>query len=147
MVDLIRDNDSSVKTLAIGDGANDVNMINAAHVGIGIRGKEGAQAERCSNYAVPEFRYLGKLLFHFGRESYRKNSELVLYNFYKNMILVLPQWWFGMISGFSGIPLYDPFIYQLYNTCFTSLPIVVYAIEDEQYSLGEFMKNPADYYA
>ena len=42
MVDLIRDNDPSVKTLAIGDGANDVNMINAAHVGIGIRGKEGA---------------------------------------------------------------------------------------------------------
>jgi len=114
--------------------------------GIGIRGKEGTQAERASNYAVPEFRYLSRLMFDFGRECYRRNSELVLYNFYKNMLLVLPQWWYGILNGFSGVALYDPWLYQLYNTCFTSLPIVIYAIEDREHSYEELMKNPFRYF-
>jgi phospholipid-transporting ATPase len=79
-----------VTTLAIGDGANDVNMITAAHVGIGIRGVEGQQAARASDYAIGEFKILGRLLLYHGRESYRKNSRLVLYNFFKNLMLVLP---------------------------------------------------------
>ena len=77
-------------TLAIGDGANDVSMITAAHVGIGIKGVEGYQAARASDYAIPEFKILQPLLFLHGRESYRKNSNLVLYNFFKNVIIVIP---------------------------------------------------------
>ena len=80
-------------TLAIGDGANDVNMISAAHVGIGIRGLEGQQAVRASDYAIGEFRFLRKLILYFGRESYRKNTTLICYNFYKNVLLVLPHFW------------------------------------------------------
>jgi phospholipid-transporting ATPase len=38
--------------LAIGDGANDVSMICAANVGIGIIGKEGQQAARASDFAI-----------------------------------------------------------------------------------------------
>lgn len=83
--------------LAIGDGANDVNMITAANVGIGILGKEGAQAARASDYAISEFRYLKRLMFYFGRESYRKNSYLIFYNFYKNVMLVLTHIWFIFI--------------------------------------------------
>lgn len=82
-----------VISLAIGDGANDVNMITAANVGIGILGKEGAQAARASDYAISEFRFLKRLMFYFGRESYRKNSFLIFYNFYKNVMLVLPHIW------------------------------------------------------
>ena len=80
-------------TLAIGDGANDVNMITAAHVGIGIRGVEGQQAARASDYSIGEFKHLKRLLLFHGRESYRKNSFLVCYNFYKNVLNVLPQFW------------------------------------------------------
>lgn len=107
MVEFVRKANKKVVTLAIGDGANDVNMITAAHVGIGLRGVEGQQvtsfssivrpnltkAARASDFAIGEFRFLQRLLFVYGRESYRKNSDLILYNFYKNMVLVLPQFW------------------------------------------------------
>jgi len=87
---MVRMNTKDYPTLAIGDGANDVNMILEAHVGIGIQGVEGSQASRASDFSIGEFRQLRHLLYDFGRECYRKNSELVLYNFYKNVLLVLP---------------------------------------------------------
>lgn len=90
IVQLVRREKPKVTTLAIGDGANDVNMITAAHVGIGIKGVEGQAASRASDYSVGEFRMLRRLTLFHGRECYRKNSHLVLYNFYKNMLLVLP---------------------------------------------------------
>ena len=68
-------------------------MITAAHVGIGIRGVEGQQAARASDYAIGEFKILKRLLLYAGRESYRKNSHLIVYNFYKNVVIVLPQFW------------------------------------------------------
>ena len=61
-------------TLSIGDGANDVNMITEAHVGIGIKGLEGQQAARAADFSIGEFRMLKRLLFFHGRESYRLNS-------------------------------------------------------------------------
>ena len=93
IVTMVRTYKPKAITLAIGDGANDVNMISAAHVGIGIRGLEGQQAVRASDYAIGEFRFLRKLVLHFGRESYRKNTTLICYNFYKNVLLVLPHFW------------------------------------------------------
>jgi phospholipid-transporting ATPase len=83
----------TVTTLAIGDGANDVNMITAAHVGIGIKGVEGQQAARASDYAVGEFKTLRRLVLYYGRESYRKNTHLICYNFFKNMVVVTPALW------------------------------------------------------
>ena len=93
---------NGVTTLAIGDGANDVNMITSAHIGIGISGLEGQQAARSSDYAIGQFRFLKNLLFVHGREAYRRNAYLILYMFYKNVIYVLPIWWFGYLSFFSG---------------------------------------------
>ena len=93
MVNLIKDRQKDSTTLAIGDGANDVNMITAAHVGIGILGVEGRQAARASDYSIAQFCFLKRLLFVHGRESYRKNSYVVCYNFYKNVLFVLPQFW------------------------------------------------------
>ena len=93
IVQMVRKAKPKVITLAIGDGANDVNMITSANVGIGILGKEGAQAARASDYAISEFRFLKRLMFYFGRESYRKNSFLIFFNFYKNVMLVLPHIW------------------------------------------------------
>jgi phospholipid-transporting ATPase len=117
-------------TLAIGDGANDVSMITAAHVGVGLSGKEGAQAARAADFAFAEFRFLERLLFTHGHESYRRNAVLVNYNFYKNLVLVLPPFLFGPMMSFSGQPFYEQKLYQLYNVVFTSLPIVAYAVLD-----------------
>lgn len=57
-------------TLSIGDGANDVSMIQAAHVGVGISGLEGMQAVMASDFAIAQFRYLADLLLVHGRWSY-----------------------------------------------------------------------------
>ena len=98
-------------TLAIGDGANDVNMITSAHVGIGISGLEGQQAARSADFAIGQFRFLRTLLFAHGREAYRRNSFLVVYMFYKNMLFVFPQFWYGFVSAFSGQTLYESWLY------------------------------------
>ena len=90
-VNIIKANDDGSVTLAIGDGANDVNMITAAHVGVGIRGLEGRQAARASDYALTEFKQLKHLLFVHGRECTRKNAFTICYSFYKNVILVSPN--------------------------------------------------------
>ncbi|KAL4470893.1 hypothetical protein ABPG72_005927 [Tetrahymena utriculariae] len=141
-VSLVKKHTNRKPTLAIGDGANDVNMILEAHVGIGVKGVEGSQASRASDFSVNEFKQLKELLFDYGRECYRKNSELVLFNFFKNLLLVLPQFWFGAIlSLFSGTNLYDPWIYQLFNTIFTALPIVIYALTDREYSKRILLSN------
>lgn len=117
--------------LAIGDGANDVNMINAAHVGVGVKGVEGTQAARCADYSISEFQLLTRLVLADGRECYRRNANLIAYTFYKNILLVLPQLWLGINGGLTALSLYDPIIYQLFNVIFTGLPIVVYAVLDE----------------
>ena len=131
--------------MAIGDGANDVNMITAAHVGIGIKGVEGHQAARASDYSIGEFKDLQRLLLFYGRECYRKNSYLIFYNFFKNMVLVLPQFWFGFYDGFSGQPLYNPALFQAYNVFFSSLPIIIYAILDKESKGSFFLQNPDTY--
>jgi P-type E1-E2 ATPase len=77
-------------TLSIGDGANDCNMILEANVGIGIFGKEGMRAVITSDFAIPEFRHLRKLLFVHGRQNYIRISYMILYFFYKNMLFTIP---------------------------------------------------------
>jgi phospholipid-transporting ATPase len=141
VVELIKERTGNVTTLAIGDGANDVNMITTAHIGIGIVGVEGRQAARASDYTIGEFSFLRRLLFVHGRESYRKNSFVVCYNFYKNALFVMPQFWFGMISIYSGQTLYDPWIYQLFNIFFAAAPIVWFGIYDKEVKASVLFKD------
>lgn len=89
--------------LAIGDGANDVSMIQAAHVGVGISGVEGLQAARSADVAIGQFRYLRKLLLVHGAWSYQRVSKVILYSFYKNITLYMTQFWvsspsFGLVT-------------------------------------------------
>ncbi|KAJ1516593.1 hypothetical protein HMI54_011154 [Coelomomyces lativittatus] len=117
--------------LAIGDGANDVSMIQAAHVGIGISGMEGLQAARSSDFAISQFKYLRKLLLVHGTWSYQRLSKLILYCFYKNITLYVTQFWFTLFSGFSGQTIYESWIISLYNVAFTLLPPLVIGIFDQ----------------
>jgi P-type E1-E2 ATPase len=86
----VKEDDTKSVTLAIGDGANDVSMIMEAHIGIGLYGNEGMNAVQASDYALGEFRFLRKLILFHGRWSYLRNSELILYFFYKNIVFTLP---------------------------------------------------------
>jgi phospholipid-transporting ATPase len=116
-------------------------MITTAHVGVGISGHEGQQAARSADFVIGQFRYLKPLLFIHGREAYRRNSYLVLYNFYKNVFFVLPQYWFGFYSAFSGQKLYEAIIYQMYNVVFTAIPIMWFAIFDFEHSKKRFLSS------
>ena len=89
-------------TLSIGDGANDVSMIMEAHIGVGIRGKEGTQAVRSADYAISQFRFLQRLLLVHGRWAYRRISWMICYYFYKNVILVFSEIYFAFFNGYSG---------------------------------------------
>jgi len=144
LVNLIKSTEKAV-TLAIGDGANDVGMINEANVGVGIQGKEGSQAARASDYAIKEFSHLKKLLFFHGRESYRKNSWVILYNFYKNVLLVSPMTFSAFVTFFSGMTTYDPLVYQMMNVIYTSIPPGWFGIFNYEYSPKELMNNPRYY--
>jgi len=142
---MIRKAEPEAITLAIGDGANDVNMITAAHVGIGIKGLEGKQASRAGDYAIAEFKYLKNLILFYGRECYRKNALFTLYQFYKNYILIFPQLWYGLASGMSGLALYEPFLFQSYNIFFANLPMIIYGVIDREFEPKYLMSNPMYY--
>ena len=130
IVQMIKERFPKKMTLAVGDGANDVAMILKAHVGVGIAGREGMQAARSSDYAIGKFKFLRPLLFLHGREAYRRISFLVCYNFYKNVLYVIVQYYFGFWSVFSGQTLYEPWVYQLYNVCFTGAALFYWGLFD-----------------
>ena len=102
MVKLSQKYGSSWISLAIGDGANDVPMILEANIGVGIRGQEGSQAVRASDYAISQFSFLKKLVLIHGRIGYRRVAWVVCYYFYKNILLVFTEIYFGFFNGYSG---------------------------------------------
>ncbi|CAG9332606.1 unnamed protein product [Blepharisma stoltei] len=132
-------------TLAIGDGANDVSMIQEAHIGVGICGKEGMQAANASEYVIARFAYLVPLLLIHGRWNYNRVSKVILYSFYKNFMLVLPNFYFSFINLFSGTSFYDSFLMTLYNVVFTSLPIVIVGSLDRDLSKEVIINRPVLY--
>ena len=138
VVDLVSDYSmfrSRKITLAIGDGANDVPMIQKAHVGVGINdGKEGMQAAMASDFSIPRFSMLVPLLLKYGSRSYKRISKLILYSFVKNFALCLPTFWFGFGSAFSAQMIYFDFFFTLFNSIFTALPILLIAFEDIDFS-------------
>jgi len=129
-------------TLAIGDGANDTDMITAAHIGVGIAGVEGTAAANSADYALGTFRMLHTLLFVHGFWSYRRISILVCFIFYKAALIAILQYLFGFYSGFSGQQFFNDSIYQLYNVMFTALPIISLAVLDKQLPRNSCEDNP-----
>ena len=104
MVTLIRQNlkDSNETVLAIGDGSNDVAMIHAAHIGVGLYGVEGTEASSSADYAVPEFKHLRRLLFVHGMNlGYKMNIYMQLFMFKSTMFAILPLF-FAFYNGYSG---------------------------------------------
>jgi len=142
---MIKTRNPAKTTLAIGDGANDVNMITAAHIGIGISGFEGQQAVKASDYAIGKFKYLKNLLFVHGREAYRRNSFATVFIFYKNILGTSPIFFFGIWSIFSGSLIYHLTLYNGFNPFFTSLPIVWISTMDFEHPKAKLLSEPALY--
>lgn len=144
VVDLVKEHKSAV-TLAIGDGANDVGMIKAAHIGVGISGQEGQQAVLASDFSFGQFRYLERLLLVHGRWSYHRMTQFLRYFFYKNFAFTFSQFIFGFFCGFTAQTLYDAGYISVYNVIYTSFPVLVLAILDQDVDEGRCIKYPKLY--
>uniref|UniRef100_A0A7N5ZWJ7 Phospholipid-transporting ATPase n=1 Tax=Anabas testudineus TaxID=64144 RepID=A0A7N5ZWJ7_ANATE len=145
IVKMVKNSKGSPITLSIGDGANDVSMILEAHVGIGIKGKEGRQAVRNSDYAIPKLKHLKKLLLAHGHLYYVRIAHLVQYFFYKNLCFILPQFLYQFFCGYSQQPLYDAAYLTMYNICFTSMPILAYSLLEQHICIGALLDNATLY--
>ena len=145
VVHIIKSINPEKSTLSIGDGANDVGMILEADIGIGIQGIEGTEACSASDYVLTQFHHLQKLLLFHGRESYRRNSYYIIYEFYKNVVFTSPFIYFGFISFFSGESFYDPMLIQLFDMLYSDLPMFYFAIFDKEYETEEYTKRPELY--
>lgn len=132
-------------TLAIGDGANDVAMIQKAHVGVGISGVEGLQAACASDYSIAQFRFLLRLLLVHGAWNYSRMCKLILYSFYKNICLYVIELWFAIYSGWSGQILFERWTIGLYNVIFTALPPLAMGLFDQVCNDENMLKHPKLY--
>ena len=127
-------NGLDVMTLAVGDGANDVAMIQEADVGVGISGLEGRQAVMSSDYAIGQFRFLQRLLVVHGRWSYRRLAEAVANFFYKNMVWTWAIFWYQIYCNFDMTYIYEYTYILLFNLVFTSLPVILMGMLDQDVS-------------
>ncbi|KAM9735524.1 phospholipid-transporting ATPase ID-like [Menidia menidia] len=121
-------------TLAIGDGANDVSMIKAAHIGVGISGQEGMQAVLSSDFSIAQFQYLQRLLLVHGRWSYLRMCKFLRYFFYKNFTFAFALFWYAFFCGFSGQIVYDDWFITLFNLVYTALPVLGLGLFDQDVS-------------
>ena len=133
-------------SLAIGDGANDVPMIQSASIGVGISGKEGRQAVLSSDFAIAQFKFLKRLLLVHGNYSYKRISKLILFSFMKNVALSLSNFWFAVQTLYSGLLMYFGILFTLYNALFTTVPIVFLAIYNQDVSTSALMQHPTLYH-
>ncbi|XP_028573238.2 phospholipid-transporting ATPase VB isoform X1 [Podarcis muralis] len=134
-----------VMTLAIGDGANDVSMIQAANVGIGISGQEGMQAVMASDFAISQFKHLKKLLLVHGHWCYSRLGKLVIYFFYKNVTYVNLLFWYQFFCAFSGAAMIDYWQMIFFNLFFTSVPPILSGVLDKDVSAGTLLSLPGLY--
>lgn len=132
-------------TLAIGDGANDVSMIQMADVGIGISGQEGGQAVMASDFSMGQFRFLVPLLLVHGHWNYQRMGYMILYNFYKNATFVLVLFWYVLYTAFTLTTAISEWSSLLYTVLYTSLPTIVVGILDKDLSKSTLLAYPKLY--
>lgn len=131
-------------TLAIGDGANDVGMIQEAHVGVGISGLEGQQAVNASDFAIGQFRFLQELLLIHGRWNFIRMAKVVLFSFYKNAILAGLLIIFSGRNLYSGTPLVDSWVVSMFNFA-AGCPILFLGFFDRDLDRDYVKRNPEVY--
>ncbi|XP_062342954.1 probable phospholipid-transporting ATPase IIB isoform X2 [Osmerus eperlanus] len=119
------------RTCAIGDGGNDVSMIQAADCGIGIEGKEGKQASLAADFSITQFKHIGRLLMVHGRNSYKRSASLGQFVMHRGMIISTMQAVFSSIFYFASVPLYQGFLMVGYATIYTMFPVFSLVLDQD----------------
>jgi phospholipid-translocating ATPase len=145
IVQLVKNSNNFPITAAIGDGANDVSMIQEAHIGIGIFGKEGKSAAISSDFAFSKFKYLKRAILVHGFLYYTRLAIFSQYFFYKTLVFVICQFYYAFYAAFSTQSLYNSIVLTLYNSVLTSLPVLVFGLFEQKYSIDKIKSNP-NYY-
>lgn len=141
LVRMVKTGEGNPVTLAIGDGANDVGMIHEARVGVGISGKEGKHASNAADFAISEFQHIVPLLLQHGRFNYVRCSKLVLYSFFKNLVLVSVLFYYAFYNGISGTIFVDSLVLAGFNF-YLGLPIIVIGAFDWDITREQALKYP-----
>ncbi|XP_014666563.1 PREDICTED: probable phospholipid-transporting ATPase VA, partial [Priapulus caudatus] len=144
VVRLVKDS-LGVLTLAVGDGANDVTMIRTADVGVGIAGQEGMQAVMASDFAMPRFRHLARLLLVHGHWCHDRLARMILYFFYKNASYVFVLFLYQFHCMFSGQVMVDQIYLILYSLLFTALQPLAVGVFDRDASPELLLARPRLY--
>src|SRR3569833_2154493 len=132
LVKCIRENVHLSMTLAIGDGANDIAMIQESHVGVGISGREGLQAARIADYSIAQCRFLQRLLLVHGRWNYIRTGKYILATFWKEIVFYLVQALYQRYNGYTGTSLYESWSLTVFNNLFTSLHVILLGIFEKE---------------
>ncbi|XP_022415692.1 probable phospholipid-transporting ATPase IIB isoform X7 [Delphinapterus leucas] len=119
------------RTCAIGDGGNDVSMIQAADCGIGIEGKEGRQASLAADFSVSQFKHIGRLLVVHGRSSYKRSAALSQFVMHRGLIISTMQAVFSSVFYFASVPLYQGFLMVGYATVYTMFPVFSLVLDQD----------------
>ncbi|XP_035434011.2 phospholipid-transporting ATPase IF [Spodoptera frugiperda] len=145
IVKLIKESDERPITAAIGDGANDISMIQEAHVGFGILGREGHQAGRSADFAITKFSMIKKILLVMGHWYNQRLATLIQYFFYKNLVLGNIMFLFQIHTVFSTQSIFDSMYLTFYNLVFTSVPVLLLSVTEQAWSSDVLYNNPSLY--
>jgi len=116
---------------AIGDGGNDVSMIQAAHVGIGIVGKEGKQASLAADFSVDGFSLIQRLILWHGRNAYKRTARMSHFIMHRGAIIAIIQAVFSSLFFFAAVPIYTGILIVGYSTFYTSLPVFSLILDED----------------
>jgi phospholipid-translocating ATPase len=119
------------RTAAVGDGGNDVAMIQEADVGIGIVGKEGLQASLASDYSILQFDYLSNLILWWGRLSYKNTCTMANFVIHRGLIISLIQFIFSLMFYYNSVALYNGVLIMGYSTIYTCLPSISVLLDED----------------
>ncbi|EMG46961.1 NEO1 Probable phospholipid-transporting ATPase NEO1 [Candida maltosa Xu316] len=111
------------RVCCIGDGGNDVSMIQCADVGVGIVGKEGKQASLAADFSIDQFCYLSKLLLWHGRNSYKRSAKLSQFIIHRGLLISVAQAVYSIASKFEPLALYQGWLMVGYSTIYTMAPV------------------------
>ena len=122
---------TKMRICAIGDGGNDVGMIQEAHVGIGIVGKEGMQAALAADFQINEFGIIEELILWHGRLSYKRTAKLGQFVFHRGLVIAVIQAVFVCLVYYVTLPIFNGMLMLGYTTIYTTLPVLSLVLDED----------------